>query len=236
MNRILENVLVSLLEKIATKKHKSGDKFNINTFKKLTVGEDGDILESIEQLILYAERYLTKTGEGSSRIVFILSSRYALKIAKRTAGMAQNKAELQAYQRTSVKNVISKIYQHDPLDRWLITDLVKPLSSEQEFKRLTGDEFSEFTFNIENYYKNDVSPEKESQLFDDVITLIEENNLEWGDLVDLWQWGQTPDGRAVVLDYGLTEEVYSDHYDHGPTDNSNVSATAKTKLAKTELR
>lgn len=210
---IVEEVYTRLLEKIASRKTKTGDKFNLNYFKSISIGEDGDISGTLEgTLIPYADKFLTISGEGSSRVVFILSGRFALKIAKKNSGIAQNKAEREAYEKISSKELVAKVYQHDKFDRWLISDLVKPLRTEEEFEQLTGDTFESLEEFLTLVYGKATYPDDASDFFESVVSLVDEADLEWGDLTVIDQWGKTTDGRAVVLDYGLTPDVYDEYY------------------------
>jgi hypothetical protein len=221
---------IKLVEKIATKKgvkngfNKSG-KFNISQFKQI---------QSAPMALEYAQTYLEPIGAGSSRAAFILTGRYALKVALNDKGLAQNEAEFTAYQKTTeeTRKIVAKVYQHGSSFQWLISDLVKPLKTAAEFKSLTGEDFEKLCDNIEELYTNG-QPNEDSELLDAVENLINDNELEWADLTDLWQWGKTPDGRAVVLDYGFTTDVYEKHYkSKDPTQSAETNdfASAKTTL------
>ena len=45
-----------------------------------------------------------------------------------------------------------------------------------------------------------------------LVNGIENFGMGYGDLVQMIHWGKTPDGRAVLLDYGLTDEIYDKYY------------------------
>lgn len=88
----------------------------------------------------YAERYLDILGEGSSRVVYYLSSRYVLKIsnsAKR--GPPQNKAEVDVYTMPGLRPVVAAIYDFDDKNyNWVISEVVREIHSNDEFEELTG--------------------------------------------------------------------------------------------------
>ena len=98
-------------------------------------------LGSLEEKFNYASKNLQKLGQGSSRAAFLLSSRYVLKVAvpgSGRKGIGQNKSELEVYTNPASKNVVSKIYDADDRGWWLVSELVRPISSQDEFEKLTG--------------------------------------------------------------------------------------------------
>lgn len=88
----------------------------------------------------YALRSLQQIGQGSSRRVFVLSSRYVLKVAMKDAGRAQNLFEYKLSNDPTVSPVLAKVHDADPKGLWLVSDLVKPLNSYApgEFHRVMG--------------------------------------------------------------------------------------------------
>ena len=42
--------------------------------------------------------------------------------------------------------------------------------------------------------------------------LTKDNRIDWVDLVRIDHWGKTADGRLVVIDYGLSQEIADTHY------------------------
>lgn len=73
--------------------------------------------------------------EGSSRVAFALSGGTALKIAKNQKGLAQNQAEVQVFKSNPDNIVTTKIYDHSSDFKWVIAEIVKPLSV-QDFEQL----------------------------------------------------------------------------------------------------
>jgi len=207
MNAILLREYVSLMiEKIRTAKNsksKFGERFDLKKFKAL---------DSAHMMLVYANQYLEPLGEGSSRRAFTLSSKYALKIALNEKGIAQNEAELDVFTNPKTKGVVAKIYGADNENRWVISDLVKPLQrgSEDEFAQITGTDWEDFRMTLRGALKGEkVWPDEFTQ---SAITVAKSNNLVYGDLGEIGHWGKTPDGRCVLLDYGFTEGVWNDHY------------------------
>ena len=90
--------------------------------------------------------YLSKTGtevlgEGSARIVYLLSNRYVLKLAQPSSpkrGMAQNKYEAELATDPDFKPVIAQVYDFADDYSWMVSELVRPLKNQKEFETLTG--------------------------------------------------------------------------------------------------
>lgn len=185
----------------------SGDRFDMKKFKSLP-GSD--------QMIVYANKFLQKLGEGSSRIAFLMSGKYALKIALNQKGLSQNEAELDVCTNPASKAVVAKIYDFDDKHRWLISDLVREISNEAEFKSLTGvrwtEEFCVWTSHGIRMKKVPENLPDDMEIVRSTIKMAIANNLLPGDITKLEHWGKTTDGRVVLLDYGFTEDVYQSHY------------------------
>lgn len=173
-------------------------------------------------------------GQGSSRIVFAIDSRKALKMALNAKGIAQNQAELDTAT-DSHNGLVAKILQYDPEFKWVVSELVRPIDNEAEFKQLTGVPWTVFayllTFSptewkshvsntiryIGSFEKVDVTPEEvlKSPFLNMAMTSLAslKKPLLEADLMKLDHWGKTPDQRVVLLDYGYTAEVWQNHYD-----------------------
>lgn len=86
--------------------------------------------------IEYARAMLPELGAGSSRRTFALSGGKALKIAMNEKGLAQNKAEVDVFQKNPTNTITTKIFDASPDYKWVIAEIVKPLKNE-EFEQLT---------------------------------------------------------------------------------------------------
>lgn len=119
-------------------------KFNLEQFKQL---------EDLNQMVSYAKQHLQLLGEGSARIVFLLSNRYVLKIAHPNApqkGISQNKSEVDVYTNPKVRPVVAAVHATDPQYKWIISEIVRPLRSQQEFEEITGVSWEMFTTATKN--------------------------------------------------------------------------------------
>ena len=206
-------------------RHKDpGNKFDLNKFKSL----------SGHEAFKYAKDRLQLTGKGSSRAVFILNSSKVLKIAvnnnRHEVGLAQNKTEVDFYTNPKTKQVCAKIFDFDPNYEWLISELVKPVS-ETEFKKLTGVSVYDLKYlkkgldlglNSESLYEHysednniqDIDPFPKDLFikWTDIFKNLIDQGSPIGELTNPEHWGKTPSGNLVVLDYGLTDEIYDKYY------------------------
>lgn len=85
--------------------------------------------------IKYAAQTLPVLGKGSSRITFAYSGGKALKIATSSAGLAQNKTEVDNWriaQKQGFSDLVTTIYAVDSNNKWLIAEIVKELKSDQD--------------------------------------------------------------------------------------------------------
>lgn len=64
-------------------------------------------------------------GEGSSRIVYALSTSKVLKIATNDKGIAQNEAEKIVAQNPSTRYIGAKIYESDPDNQWSVMEIAQ---------------------------------------------------------------------------------------------------------------
>lgn len=209
--RLLREYMSLVIEKIRSRKTPGGETFDLKRFKSLN---------DINDMHDYAGKYLDKLGTGSSRAAYLMSGRYALKIALNNKGIGQNEAELDVYTNPATKRIIAKVYAADERDKWLVADLVKPVTSEKEFEELAGVSWKDFGKQVyEGLKLHDV--DNASDFAKAVVATAHSNRLLLGDLVDqlnspfksvIDHWGKTPDGRIVLLDYGFTEDVDKQHY------------------------
>lgn len=155
-------------------------------------------------------------GEGSARIVFKLPDDKVLKLAINGKGLAQNvfeaRPELQA-------ECCNKVLMADPDGKWLIVRFAEKLT-EKKFEKLVGISFDKF--NDALYYKfNNESDSKRPKEYDEIVKnpvfhcLVElmmgAEDLQLGDLMKINSWGEV-DGRPVVIDIGLSKEIYNSLY------------------------
>ena len=219
--RHMSKTLLREYVKLVTEVYKGN--FNFEHFKSL---------RDCYEMVNYADKFLTMVDEGSSRRAYILSSRYALKVALDHRGIAQNETELAVYTNPKTQPCLTKMHACDDKYRWIIVDLVKPIKLRGEFKALTGMSWEAFCGAIRKvmYDIDDLEQERLRQergiksvdvndpFFMAVIATMKANDLLVDDISQIQQWGKTSDGRCVILDYGCTNDVYSAFYTGAMTD------------------
>jgi hypothetical protein len=207
-NELLQECIALLLESIRTRKNAKstwGDKFDIRKFKEL---------DDTGYMMFYANSFLDIIGIGSSRAVFVLNSRLALKVAIDHKGVAQNKVEVKISDQQGENSIVTKVYDTDPSCMWIVSDLVRPISSEKEFKKLTGVDWKIMTDVVKYCFERGELPRKKSvpRFITEIVNLSLRNELCVADICNIQHWGKTSDGRCVLLDYGYDYEVWSRFY------------------------
>lgn len=194
------------------------------------------ILKNIENLetyaarIKYAEKNLDHLSSGSSRIVYTLPDGTILKLAKNDRGLAQNKAEGNPKMKSPYLNkLLKKAKNH----AWINMQFLDKIT-EKEFEKMTGLDFDDFGEAIRYGLKSvsDNSGMEKPDNFDEVsktkvykelYNVGKEFKLMPGDMARISSWG-TKDNHPVLIDAGLTKEIFDKYYDSGATDRSSESS------------
>lgn len=204
-----------------------------NMFYSLAAGEelpaDSDdlkvVLANLEQLETYnarkkyAERNLKHLSSGSSRIVYLTPGKTIIKLAKNDKGIAQNKAEANPEMKSKYLNQIINCAKNYC---WCETHYLEKIT-EKEFEEMTGLKFEEFgdalRYGLKNVSGNkDVEkPENfeqvsKSDIYKELKDIGERFKLLPGDIARISSWG-TKDGRPVLIDAGLTRDIYDEFYE-----------------------
>lgn len=235
--RIASRISAEATEVVSDTRHRDrGNKFVLSEFK--TLG-------SAKAFSNYASGRLHLLGSGSSRTVFSLSSSKVLKIAhlrddKIGAGIGQNKAEVDVYNKLKSESICAKVFDFDPEYNWIISEAVRPMKDHAEFYSLNGINLQDVYFiarhleyenNIDETYESlqewyDDRPKYTSEMpprdkFDrwaEIVKSLLDQDLVSGDLEPPGHWGITPSRNTVILDYGFTNGIYEEFYaEHGIT-------------------
>lgn len=195
---------------ILSEKIRSGyEKFDLRTFRGID-----DRAERKQ----YADMHLENIGEGSSRAVYVLTSKKVLKIAIEDSGIGQNGAEIEIFNNTD-SDIVTKVFEYSPDHEWIAAELVNPLEGHQ----YDLDELYPALGGFEQFVRHAVSADQDfayirmyapealefAEKIHDVAT---QNDLMIGDLVRASSWGRGSDGRLVLLDYGYTDDVKTKYY------------------------
>jgi hypothetical protein len=163
-------------------------------------------------------------GEGSSRMVFLIDTSKVLKIAMNAKGYAQNEEEVLIYTDPKAKPIIAKIFDASEDYGWIVSEIVRPLKSEEEFKNYFGltslslDNVYHHTHFPENYSSNsnemikNMLNQANKEIIMTLFEFMKNHELLIGDVARYEHWGKTADGRVVLLDYGFSEHVADEYY------------------------
>ncbi len=217
MTTTISEVLFGLLQSESIRSTDKRNRFNFEEFKNL----------SHDQMIRYASSRLKQVGKGSSRSAFVLSSRYVLKVARYPAGQEQNKAERDLYDRaksTPAGNVIPKVYAGSREGEWIVSDLVKPFDKERDLKHVAGADANEIADLIYDYGIIHNAAELDYAVLSTnaeidygftltpvgyalIVGIVKLVGMGATPDIHIEQFGQTPDGRVVMVDTGFTDEI-----------------------------
>ncbi len=176
-------------------------------------------LETYNARKKYAEQNLEHLSSGSSRIVYLTPSKTIIKLAKNDKGIAQNKAEANPGMKSKYLNpIISCAKNHS----WCETHYLEKIT-EKEFQEMTKLNFDDFGDSL-RYGLKGVSGNKdiekpenfekvsESDIYKELRDIGEKFKLLPGDIARISSWG-TKDGRPVLIDAGLTRDIYDEFYE-----------------------
>jgi hypothetical protein len=180
-------------------------RFNFNR----DVGEIEDINPK-EYLGLIKRRELLKQklpvlGQGSSRTVFRLTSKKAIKLAHNKFGINQNKKEVEVWKNEKEKRWIPRIYSWAHDYSWVVSELVNPDMGKVAKKvyQIFGMELSE----LENLLTYKEAPDREmgqerKKNIESLRDFMTRHNL---DAIELGEdnLGINADGELKILDTGI---------------------------------
>lgn len=186
-------------------------------------------LETYTARTKYAENNLKHLSSGSSRIVYLTPSKTILKLAKNDKGIAQNKAEANPKMKSKYLN---QIIRRASNDAWIETHYLDKISK-HDFEDMTGLKFDDFGDGI-RYGLRDVSGNtdlekpnnfdkvEKSEIYREMKRIGEQFKLMPGDLARISSWG-TKDERPILIDAGLTADVFADFYEDDSRSESKSS-------------
>jgi len=198
--------------------------FSLETFKSLP---------SFKKRATYAREHLGRLGGGSARIVFAVDPNTVVKIANNKKGQAQNEIEADV-SRIGYEN-IAEVKDYDSDDYLYIEAERARKMTKSDWKRLTGWNFEDWANTLHNFMTerrggakwmkrpvpSDFEEIEESELFNNVVTMMADFDMPAGDIGRISSWGiVNRDGKEVpvLVDYGLTQTVWDEYYSpKGPT-------------------
>lgn len=186
------------------------------------------MLPSFKDRVIYASKHLTKEGSGSSRVVFSVDKDTVLKVSKNKAGLAQNEAE--AFPGIQKYSIVAKVIDSDPQNIFIEMERAQPISP-NDFYGIQGFAMKTLFAYMFNYEAKRKSPNPGYLEPIDVQQQEMLDNNEWvqeliklatefkyiipGDFAKYDSYGvvkRNGKWKIVLIDYGFTENVYTDHY------------------------
>jgi hypothetical protein len=196
-----------------------GKKFNLAEFEALTE----DYLRRD-----YCDARLQLLGEGSTRKVYVLTSRTALKLATNRQGIGQNSAEAKMSKDPSVTSIVARVLRSSSDHSWIVSELVKPVSDNtMQFNRWFDHEYGAPSDaedpllkqmlwsdeeDLAKFYFRGQIPHKTLEFMQAFQNVVQKYELEFSDVTKASSWGRTSDGRLVLLDYGFSHETIKNYY------------------------
>ena len=191
--------------------------------------------KSFKPIIDYALERATKIGTGSSRIAFEVEYEgrpTILKIARNKKGLAQNEVESKMLSDGYIEKMELTIPLIDydttniqPL--WIHTEKANKVTEKKLCKLLHCDNLFQLIQMVKSKYKNsslyahyynelkEINTEDELEdlvdLVDNLYSLSKDFNIALGDFQKTNSWGLYK-GKPVIIDIGLSMEVYDLHY------------------------
>lgn len=200
-------------------------------------------LRSFSERKKYCDQHLgINIGKGSSRIVYQIDDNKVLKLAWNTKGIAQNQQEYTFSQENFV-DVTPEVFDEmsDTENYFFITSEYVLPAKKNDFMHVFGITFEKFTtllYTVASWY-NPKAYRFYQKLTDDEIEMLEDNNdnikeyVDYvsnyqppiGDMVRLVNYGLiNRDGQdyIVLLDSGLSEDIYNTYYKKNIYENIKV--------------
>jgi hypothetical protein len=207
------------------------DTFNLEEFKALNSGK---------AILSYCKDRLQLIGSGSARFVFQVDDDKVIKIAKNMRGIAQNSVEAEQSNDTYLRSmgIVAETYEYHPSFMWIEMEKCHPVS-EEEFATRVGirpDILSKVVLHWSRYYKHyigddpdliahihDNSPDESEQYWldntnwnNEFIQKICKYMLDFellpNDFGAISAYGINSNGDLIVIDFGLTPEIWDVYY------------------------
>jgi len=181
-------------------------------------------LNNFAARVRYVQTHLKKIGSGSARIVYEIDDKHVLKLAKNKKGIAQNVVEGDWGLHRMYDGILPDLIEKDDDDLWLIVERANKISK-KEFERLTGVKFENFarTLGYElslrssrnrgfyRYKPEDYDDIIDNEFLSEIVDMSINFDMPAGDFERISTYGKVDDD-PVVVDPGLTQSVYEEHY------------------------
>jgi len=192
--------------------------FDKEEFKNLTF---------IKKRLEYCDTHLKRISSGSSRTVYRIDDQKVLKLAHNKKGLAQNEVEIRYSEDADLDNIVAKVFDYNEDNLGIEMELAEKLTAEK-FKEVSGFKWKDYVGAINNHSYNVTRsgyemPENklatkamwEEQFTHDMFDYMIGYEVPVGDLTRLSSYGivkREGSDSIIMVDYGLTKEVFNKHY------------------------
>jgi hypothetical protein len=187
--------------------------------------EEFKALRNFAQRIRYCQEHLQRISSGSSRIVYKIDNQKVLKLAKNRRGIAQNQVEIDVSRDYLLKHIVAEIFESDENSLWTEMELARKVNL-SIFQKVVGISFENFSHALRYFEWSTKAayryskPDNYDELWDNefmssIFDIVGSYDFPSADLCKLSTWGLVNrDGqdRIVMIDYGLTSDVYDSYY------------------------
>lgn len=183
-------------------------------------------IRSYNGKIRYAERYLSRISQGTARMIFDIDGKTVLKLAKNDKGIAQNEIESMIGQDKYFDHIVAKVLETEDNYKWIVSEKANRITKNR-FKQLSDGISINIVYKYlvyildpqrakwlrlrEDFTEEELDSLSENQFVEDFLELCSSYKLELGDFDRISSYGEI-DGRLVVVDYGLTFDVFNKYY------------------------
>jgi len=190
-------------------------------------------LRSFSDRIKYCADNLKRISSGSSRIVYMIDNEKVLKLAKNKKGLSQNETEINWGNDSYFSNILAKVFDSEDNNLWVEMELARKVNDE-DFQNYVGFSIKDVYDYLRIFYHSNVKynpdmlrmfgnlidPDKKSVMDDNpfvssISEFMANTDSPAGDFGRLSSYGLVKrDGQdaVVIIDYGLTGDVYSTYY------------------------
>jgi ADP-Ribosyltransferase in polyvalent proteins len=185
-------------------------------------------LRKYAERVKYCDQHLKKISSGSARIVYIIDNEKVLKLAKNEKGVAQCEVEIQWGNDSYFGGILARTIDSHPDGLWVEMELARKVKK-GDFKTLAGfnfDDLNTYLRNAEQQMKGrrpmfSIDPEvketmEQNEFVTELVNLMNSMDAPAGDMTRLNSYGivkRNGHDTIVLIDFGLTNQVYSDYYD-----------------------
>lgn len=191
-------------------------------------------LSSFVARVRFCESNWAKIKAGTARIAYDYNSDLIIKLAKNEKGLQQNRTESDGFIQSNYKDIVANVMDSDPDNKWMVVEKAYKITP-TEFKAMVGisiDELCKYLkYRIENIkpyvekswdelvdeenqvtytFPNEEQLE-ENHFIKELIDMMANFKMPVGDLCRISSFGKSK-GRCVVVDYGLTQDIWEQYY------------------------